>query len=353
MLWLFSRQYIGWMLLAWAFCALPATLLLREAGWEWRHSLVAALPLTAIHLINCTSAWFLAGFAPLRRASPWRAVAATSIAAVVAGALWVQIGYLYAAILSQTTTLGDLTGPLTALSSPLWAAGVLLYICASAIAFLDSERRDAQHAREAMLRGETLAREAELLALRAQLNPHFLFNALHSISALAGIDKDRARQTCALLGDFLRLSLGIGDRGLIPLAEELTLIDHYLRIEQVRYPQLGFHRDIDDAALTVPVPPLLLQPLVENAIRHGIATLGGPGDIDLHASATGNHLFIRLANVYDPDSPAPRGNGIGIENVRRRIRSLYGGGGRLDVFRQNGKFRAEIYLLKQVPEVPA
>ncbi len=353
MLAFFGRQYLGWTLLAWAFCALPATLLLREAGWPWRHSLVAALPLTAIHLLNCTSAWFLAGFAPLRRSSPWRAVAATLIAAIVAGALWVQVAYLYAAILAQTTSLGDLTGRLTALSSPLWAGGMLLYICAAAIAFLESERRDARQARESMLRGETLAREAELLALRAQLNPHFLFNALHSISALAGSDKDRARQTCALLGDFLRLSLGIGDRRLIPLAEELALIDHYLRIEQVRYPLLGFHRDIADAALTIPIPPLLLQPLVENAVRHGIATLGGPGGIDLHASATGNHLFIRLANDYDPGSPAPRGNGIGIENVRRRIRNLYGGGGRLDILRQNDKFRAEIYLLQQVPEVPA
>src|SRR5260370_2632838 len=114
---------------------------------------------------------------------------------------------------------------------------------------------------------ELLAREAELKALKAQIDPHFLFNSLHSISALTAVDAGRARDMCIRLSDFLRNSLRLGERTTIPFSEELALARTYLEVEQVRFGQrLRVAQDIEEAYCDCDVPPLLLQPLVENSI---------------------------------------------------------------------------------------
>jgi LytS/YehU family sensor histidine kinase len=121
---------------------------------------------------------------------------------------------------------------------------------------------------------QLLAQESELKALRAQLNPHFLFNSLNSISALTAVDPSRAREMCVLLSDFLRRSLGLGERRLVALREELDLARTYLAIEQIRFgARLKLAWTLDPAAEPALLPTLLLQPLVENAIKHGIAAL--------------------------------------------------------------------------------
>src|SRR6185369_358054 len=114
----------------------------------------------------------------------------------------------------------------------------------------------------------------ELQSLRFQLNPHFLFNSLHSSSALATIDGMRAREMCLRLAAFLRSSLGLGSRESIPMREEVELARNYLEVEQVRFGErLRVEADIDPACENCGIPPLLLQPLVENAVKHGISGL--------------------------------------------------------------------------------
>jgi len=138
-----------------------------------------------------------------------------------------------------------------------------------------------------------IARDAELKALKAQINPHFLFNSLNSISALAGIDAVRAREMCVGLSDFLRNSLRMGEREVVPLSEELALADSYLGVEQVRFgARLRVEQAMEPGCETCLVPPLLLQPLVENAVKHGIASMVDGGTVRLEAWRVENALHL-------------------------------------------------------------
>src|SRR5262249_40432912 len=143
----------------------------------------------------------------------------------------------------------------------------------------------ARQAERRQLQLEVLSRDAELRALRAQLDPHFLYNSLNSISALTAVDPAGARRMCVLLADFLRGTLAMSTRDRIPLEDELALTDRFLNIEQVRFgARLQVERQVDDAAARCRVPPLFLQPLVENAVTHGIAGLIDGGVIRLRVA---------------------------------------------------------------------
>ena len=145
----------------------------------------------------------------------------------------------------------------------------------------------SQAAERRALQFEIASREAELRALRAQIHPHFLFNSLNSINALIAARPEEARRLCVRLGDFLRRSLTFGSREAIPLAEELDLAEQLLSIEKVRFGERLSHAIVaDEAARACTVPPLLLQPLVENAVTHGIAQLLEGGASDRGRAAT-------------------------------------------------------------------
>ena len=134
---------------------------------------------------------------------------------------------------------------------------------------------------------QVLTRDAELRALRAQVDPHFLYNCLNSISALTGSDAAAARRMCLLLAEFLRTTLRVSTQQSITMAEELSLAERFLSIEQVRFgARLQVERSIDESALECQVPPLVLQPLLENAVGHGIAGMVDGGTIRLDVVET-------------------------------------------------------------------
>jgi LytS/YehU family sensor histidine kinase len=170
-----------------------------------------------------------------------------------------------------------------------------------------------------------LAREAELLTLRGQLNPHFLFNSLHSISALAATDGARARDMCIRLADLLRACLRLGNRESIPLPEELALARGYLSVEQVRFgSRLQVEEETGAECQRCTIPALLLQPLVENAVKHGIAGLVEGGRVRLAAGCTKGEVTILLENAVDQDADGGEGLGMGQAHVRKRLEARYG-----------------------------
>jgi two-component system sensor histidine kinase AlgZ len=181
-------------------------------------------------------------------------------------------------------------------------------------------------------RMDTLARlrDAELRALRYQLQPHFLFNTLNAISALVATGRERdARQMISRLGDFLRATLESAGTHEVTLADELALTDSYLAIEQARLGErLRIEREIDEDSLHALVPHLLLQPLVENAIRHGLAPRLEPGRLQLRIRRDGTHLRVCLDNDRDASSGQALAEcdrpGVGLRNVAERLQQLYG-----------------------------
>jgi len=147
------------------------------------------------------------------------------------------------------------------------------------------------------------------------------------------------------LGDFLRRSLTLGSRDAIPLAEELDLAVQLLEIEKVRFgARLGHDLRGDDAARACAVPPLVLQPLVENAITHGIAQLLEGGMVRITATKDGPELLIAVENPRDPESPGRKGAGIGLQNVKRRLAALHGPAAEVKVVPTDATFRVELRL---------
>ena len=196
-----------------------------------------------------------------------------------------------------------------------------------------------------------LAREAELRALRAQVHPHFLFNSLNSISALVSIDPLRAREMCVLLAEFFRKTLALGEKPGVTLEEELAVARAYLAIEAMRLgTRLSVEEGVDDAARACRLPPLLLQPLVENAIRHGIATCAEGGVLRIEARTDGQRMRISVENPFDPDAPPRPGVGVGLANVRRRLLASYGEHARVVTERGEESFRVAISMPAEAAE---
>ena len=177
--------------------------------------------------------------------------------------------------------------------------------------------------------------QAELQALRMQLHPHFLFNTLNGVSALMHRDPDAAEQMLARLSDLLRITLETSGAQEVPLRQELDLLQRYLDIEQTRFAdRLEVEMRIDPDTLDAHVPNLILQPLVENAIRHGIAPHSSAGTIELAARAENGVLHLTVRDD-GPGAPAAGGapfrEGVGLSNTRERLRQLYGERSRLEL----------------------
>jgi signal transduction histidine kinase len=185
--------------------------------------------------------------------------------------------------------------------------------------------------------GELRASQAQLQALKMQLHPHFLFNALHSISSLVHTDPEAADKMIARLGDFLRLTLDSAAAQEVPLRQELEFLNCYLDIERTRFrDRLTTEIHADPQVLDCVVPNLILQPIVENAIRHGVSQRAAHGHVEVRAARAGQSLRLE---VRDNGRGLPEGattgrakpGGVGLANTRARLQQLYGGNYRFEL----------------------
>lgn len=178
---------------------------------------------------------------------------------------------------------------------------------------------------------ENQLKNVELQNLKAQLNPHFLFNALNSVKALTHSDPRRAGDAVTLLSDLLRYSLNYEKQTVVPLSDEIEVVRDYLALEKIRFNQrLDYTLNIDPAAEQWPIPPVLLVTLAENAIKHGIAQLINGGTVQVCAQVENDHLALEVRNT-GKYAPNPDREGIGLTNIRRRLEMLYSGSSVFDI----------------------
>lgn len=314
----------------------------RGAGWV--AALLFFVPVSLAYGIVTQSAWYVCRVFPLPSASPWQAGAAQLASGLFASAVWVALASVWSS-LADALSGGGVRELYENQRPLLFALGALLYWLASVFFYLLMVFDASQEAERANIELRLLAREAELKALRAQIDPHFIFNCLHSISALTTSSPTAARRMCLLLADFLRDTLRLGSSRQIPLGEELALAERFLAIEQVRLgTRLHVVREADPAAAACLVPPLLLQPLVENAVKHGVAQLVEGGTIRLAAIRRASTLTITLENPCDPDRSRGRGAGLGLELLRDRLKSQYGTPDAVYAREESGRFRIEVRI---------
>jgi LytS/YehU family sensor histidine kinase len=202
----------------------------------------------------------------------------------------------------------------------------------------ENEKRKAE--------AEQLARDAELYNLRQQLQPHFLFNSLNSINALIGFKPDEARKMIHQLSDFLRGTLKKDDQKQVPLSEELQHLNLYLEIEKVRFghrlqTEVSCHDKCDEAM----IPPLLLQPIVENAIKFGLYDTTGEVTISIRAEIEDSYLVVMVQNPYDPQTARPRhGTGFGVSGIQRRLYLLFARNDLVETFQNDDIFTIMIKI---------
>jgi two-component system, LytTR family, sensor histidine kinase AlgZ len=313
--------------------ALLDYLMWASGGATWVQNTAVLGPACFLFAFACLSPWPICRVRPLRLADAamlavtWAAAAAAA-SAMLTGAAW---------------AMARMEGRPAAHLDLLFGVGILLYLLSAGLHYASLAAEASREASLAAAEARMLARDAELHALRMQINPHFLFNSLHSIAALATTDGVRAREMCIRLADFLRSSLGLGGRDSIPLREELALARSYLEVEQVRFgARLEFSEDIQESCRDCAVPVLLLQPLVENAVKHGIAGLVEGGAIRLSVERLGESVRVAVENGFDPDAPPPNRLGMGLPHVRRRLELRYGASASLQAGGREGVYRVEL-----------
>lgn len=194
----------------------------------------------------------------------------------------------------------------------------------------------------------SLLKEAELFKLRQQLQPHFLYNSLNSISALIMVAPDRAQEMIGRLSDFLRSSVRRESNDSLPIAEELNYIQSYLAIESVRFGdrlQVQFEKEYTDDAR---IPPFLLQPILENAIKFGLYGKTGEVCIKISIVLQGQMLIISITNPYDPDMQPPRGTGFGLTGIQRRLYLLYARADLLETHKDENYFTTILKIPQHV-----
>jgi two-component system, LytTR family, sensor histidine kinase AlgZ len=313
-----------WLVLA----GLLAALLRLAGDASWNEAVLLTTPPCVFYAAMCLTPWYMCRTLPLH-AEWWKLAANHLGASVFACALWIGAARL-------VSTSLELDRQLDPAIPHLIAVGFLLYILSIASHYV---LLAVSASREAAL----MARDAELRALKSQINPHFLFNCLNSISALTTSDPSRAREMCVRLSEFLRNTLGLGERESISWKEEIELARTYLEVERVRFgDRLRVEMDVDEACTECRVPTLVLQPLVENAIKHGIATLVEGGTIRLESRVKSGTLEVSVENGFDPEAPSPRRSGLGLRNVRDRLRMRFGGSAGVETSVENNVFRAEM-----------
>jgi two-component system, LytTR family, sensor histidine kinase AlgZ len=325
--------------------AVLAVGVVRPAGLSLAHSLLLSLPLAAISLALLLPVWYVCRALPLATTPPPKLVLSHGLAAAAASVAWVSAGSVAARAVAAIASRPDLAPAYRRQAAALLPAGALLYLLAAALHYVLLAFAEARRAERQAMELRVLAREAELRALRAQVHPHFLFNSLNSISALTTRDPALARETCLLLAEYLRQTLAAGDKASVALEEELGLARTYLAIEGVRLgARLALEESCDQAGPGCRVPPLLLQPLVENAVRHGVATRVEGGVVRLSATRGDGRLRLVVENPRDPDAPPRPGAGLGLANVRQRLQARYGAEARFEAVSLEEGFRVAISI---------
>jgi two-component system, LytTR family, sensor histidine kinase AlgZ len=304
-------------LAAWIELGVILGVLAPASGHIRRFEAVAIMvPMMLLLGLVCLAPYYVCRAIPLRVVAWRRLIQHHLIGTILAATGVMLVGRLLAGVLSSVWPGLD---QLFAHATPILTVFVALtFMLSTALhyAFLEIE---------SSRRAQLLAREAQLRALKAQINPHFLFNSLNSISALTSIEPARAREMCIGLADFLRASLRLGERDTVPFAEEMALTNMYLGVEQARFgKRLRLIRDIDPACDACEVPALLIQPLVENAVKHGIAMMAEGGEIHISGHRDRELLRFCVSNPFDPEAPVQDRNGIGLRNVRARLEARYG-----------------------------
>ncbi len=310
---------------------------------NWSSSIIDSAIFNISYSLVGLGLWYPCRFISPKSLSLQRILESHLFAAVIASAM---IAGLANAIPLRLMTI-DADYRLFLSNKFLWNGiiGILYYTVIISFYYLTiySNTVKQQIIKEAELK--ILVQEAELRSLKFQINPHFIFNSLNSINSLTLTDPEKAGEMTIKLADYLRYTLSKNEQQQRPLKEELDSVKLYLEIEKVRFgDKIDFSEDIQECSHKINVPNMILQPLLENAIKHGVYESLEPVKIRLSCQRNGTFLKITLENTFDPESAKQSGPGIGLKNIKKRLTITYNHKNLMDTEKLDNLFKVNLFI---------
>lgn len=317
---------------------------------SWTYALLCGAPFWYGWAILTPGVLYLGARFPFEEANPWLSAGLHAAASISIGPLHLLVSLASVRAIFPESTEADFLQVYPSALGAYLEFEFLLYWAVLGAGYLIDYRKRAQAGALRTAQLEAQLAQAHLKALKVQLQPHFLFNTLHAVSSLMEEDLEQARRMLVRLGDLLRLTLETQGIQEVPLRQELECMELYLDIERVRFPdRLHLEMIVEPEALEAMVPNLLLQPLVENAVRYGISPRDTGGVITITARCEDERLLLRVSDDGVDETgdsrERPTGTGVGLANVRSRLMELYGHDHDFQILRPDpGGFCVEIVI---------
>lgn len=309
-------------------------------------SIVDSIVFNSIYFLLGLALWYPTNFIDFEHRSFSSILANHSLGAALTAGIWVGLGFLILnAVIKDQTYIVFLN------SSIIWriVIGLLFYTILIAVNYLMIYYNNFREKLEQESELNTLVKEAELRTLKYQINPHFIFNSLNSISSLTISDPDKAREMTINLSTFLRGTLSRNETQKTKLADEIKNVKLYLSIERVRFEgKFDLNEELSEECSNAEVPNMILQPLFENAIKHGVYESLDLVTINLICRREKDYLRITVSNNYDKESASRKGEGIGLQNIRNRLQLIYNRDNLLRVKRTENEFIVDVFIPLEV-----
>ena len=336
------RLIVWW--LVWVFLTLGQSLLFYYANGSFiKVSLIDSAFSLLIYSSLALSLWYPFNFFNTGKPRTTTLISNLVVSGAITISLWVLITkFIVLVVLPEQNdyqAYWDATFPYRI------GTGVFIYslIVLTYYLFISLTNLSEKNAKEAKL--ESLVKEIELKMLRSQINPHFLFNSLNSISSLTLTDPEKAREMVVKLSEFMRYALSRKDELPVTLRSELENLWLYLDIEKVRFgDKLITETDIKNECLDFKIPIMILQPLYENAVKHGVYESTESVKISTFAKITDGYLEINISNNYDSAPTLKKGTGTGLLNVSRRLELFYGNKASIKTSKENGIYSVTLFI---------
>lgn len=289
------------------------------------------------------SIWFPVAFSQHNKSPLINGIITHTTSVVFLMLIWIPLGNLIVSLFSENNSFY-----MAFLNSSLpWRiiSGLFYYSILVMIYYTINyyNKLQEQSLRESRL--NEIIRNTELSLLKSQINPHFLFNSLNSISSLTITNPSRAQEMIIKLSDFLRYSISQGSENLVSLKEEIENVKRYLEIEQVRFgAKLEQKFNLSEKCYSFFIPAMILQPLYENAVKHGVYESTEKVIIETSCSFENDLLKISITNNFDPNAPSRKGTGLGLKNIRERLRLMYHSDSLLKTVQEKDRFIVTLFI---------
>lgn len=339
-----DKPHLWISILVWAIINVVHTFLLT---WHYHlpfsYSLSDSIIFNTLYSVLALGIWLMTIYSDIRKKSPVELLFNHITSCTISILIWIGLSKMILShLFSEHSELIDFLNNSIMIRV---IGGILVYLLLSSIFYLMISSREIQQKMMKEAELNNLLKDAELKMLRSQIRPHFLFNSLNSISSLTISSPEKAQEMIIKLSDLMRFSLGYTDETTITFEKELNYLRLYLDIEKIRFGnRLLVREEIPSTCLRLLLPAMILQPVIENAVKYGIYETSENNCITISASCSANILLIKIENEFEPQAIINKGTGTGLRNIAERLATLYGNAGLLKIDKKDKIFSVSIEI---------